>query len=249
MVPGHVTVTPDPLGGAFNVMRFAVADSDRPYSGASNPRADFETPGLFGNGADLYSSIKFLIPAGFPQLSQSFFQIAEIYGPPHGGSPPIGIDLVAGTGGRPRVVLERDANFGYDQPWAGPTLDTGWHTIYLHTKMAPDATGSVQLWFDGQPQTFTNGSQTINYPTLASGINWDGHTPDVPQRQSVPPGRCLSRNGRHLSGRGEGGYDACLGGGRTAPPRLPPRRSRRRPRPRLLLPPSGRASPSLRELP
>ena len=180
MIPGHVTVVPDPLGGGFNVMRLAVADSDRPYSGASNPRADFETPALFGNGSDLYASIKFMIPAGFPQLTSSgFFQIAEMYGPPHGGSPPIGIDLFPGAGGRPRVTLQRDANFGYDQPWTGPTLDAGWHTIYLHTVMAPDNTGSVQLWFDGQPQTFKNGSQTINYPTLAPGINWDGHTANI----------------------------------------------------------------------
>ena len=49
----------------------------------------------------------------------------------------------------------------------------------MHTKMATDNTGFVQLWFDGQQQTFTNGSPTINYPTLAAGINWDGRTPNV----------------------------------------------------------------------
>lgn len=95
------------------------------------------------------------------------------------GSPPIGIDLFPGAGGRPVVSLQRGASFGYDRPWTGPTLDTGWHTIYLHTVMAPDNTGSVQVWFDGQPQTFSNGAQTINYPTLASGVNWDGHTANI----------------------------------------------------------------------
>jgi hypothetical protein len=180
MIAGHVTVVKDPVAGNFNVMRLAVADSDRPYSGASNPRADFETPGFFTSGSDLYYSIKFLIPSGFPTLkSGGFYQISEVYGPPHGGSPPIGIDLFPGAGGRPVVSLQRGAGHGYDRPWTGPTLDTGWHTVYVHTKSAADNTGSVSIWFDGQPQTLTNGSQTINYATLASGVNWDGHTANV----------------------------------------------------------------------
>jgi hypothetical protein len=180
VVPGHVSVVKDPLGGNFNVMRLAIADSDRPYSGASNPRADFETAGFFSNGSDLYTSIKFLEPAAFPVLNSGFFQIAEVYGPPHGGSPPVGIDLFPGAGGRPVVSLQRGAAFGYDRPWtASSSLDTNWHTIYLHTHMAPDNTGFVELWYDGVQQRMTNGTTRVNYPTLASGVNWDGHTANV----------------------------------------------------------------------
>jgi cell division septation protein DedD len=180
MVPGHVTVVKDPLGANFNVMRLAIADSDRPYSGASNPRADMETSAYYSNGSDLYTSIKFLEPAAFPVLNSGFFQIAEVYGPPHGGSPPVGIDLFPGAGGRPVVSLQRGAAFGYDRPWtASSSLDTNWHTIYLHTHMAPDNTGFVELWYDGAQQRMTNGTTRVNYPTLASGVNWDGHTANV----------------------------------------------------------------------
>jgi hypothetical protein len=156
------------MGGNFNVMKFAIADSDRPYAGASNARGDFRTTSDFPLGSDRYSSIKFLIPAGFPAVKggSGFFQIAEIYGPPYGGSPTIGIDLFPGAGGRPLISLQRDASHGYDRPWTGPTLSTGWHTLYIHSIMSSSESGGlVQLWFDGQPQTFTNGSTSIHYRT------------------------------------------------------------------------------------
>lgn len=181
MVTGHVTVVNDPINpGTRKVMRYAVADSDRPYAGASDPRADLETAGYFTAGSDLYYSLQFLIPQGFPALkSHGFFQISEVYGPPHGGSPPIGIDLFPGSNGRPAVSFERSAPYGYDRPWTGPTLTANWHTIVVHTRSAPNNTGFVELWFDGKQQQMSNGQMRINYPTLESGINWDGHTPNV----------------------------------------------------------------------
>lgn len=181
MVPGHVTVVNDPINpGTRKVMRYAVADSDRPYSGASDPRADLETPSYFTAGSDLYYSLEFLIPQGFPALkSHGFFQISEVYGPPHGGSPPIGIDLFPGSNGRPVVSFERSAPYRYDRPWTGPTLTANWHTIVVHTESATNNTGFVELWFDGKQQQMSNGRMRINYPTLESGINWDGHTPNL----------------------------------------------------------------------
>lgn len=179
-VAGHVTIVADPINPtARKVMKFAIADTDRPYSGATNPRADFETAGYFTNGSDLYYSDTFLIPATFPKLtSAGWFQINEVYGPPHGGSPPVQISLVPGLNGRASIALSRDKAHNYDRPWHGPALDAGWHTVTVHVKCSTNNAGFVEVYFDGVLQRFSNGSTWLYYTTLVSGVNWDGRTPN-----------------------------------------------------------------------
>jgi hypothetical protein len=172
-VAGHAKVVSDPLGSGQRVLEMAVADGDRPYSGATNPRADFESPNLFPPGSDAYIAIPNLIPAGFPVLDwhKGWMQIAELYGRPYGGSPPIGIGLTNyGTGVNHYQLVDHYGKMW----WQGPSLDARWHTITLHVHFATDSTGSVELWYDGVPQKLLNGSTKVNYPTLLAGVNWDG---------------------------------------------------------------------------
>lgn len=173
--PGHVKVVPDPLGSGQKVLEFAINDSDlHTYSGSPNPRGDVETAKKWKPGDDVFIAIRPLVPLAVPAASKGWLQIAEVYGPPYGGSPTIGIDL-AYSGGN-RFCLARDSSHGYDEPWVGPLLDGKWHTIVLHVKFALDNTGFVELWYDGVQQKFNNGATKLNYATLRSGLNWDGNT-------------------------------------------------------------------------
>ena len=172
-VAGHAKVVSDPLGSGQKVLELAVADSDRPYSGASNPRADFESPGLFKPGSDAYVAIPLLIPSGFPVIDwhKGWYQVAELYGRPYGGSPPVGIGLTNYATGVNHLQLVDHYGKVW---WQGPSLDGRWHTLTLHVHFATDNTGSVELWYDGVAQKLINGTTKVNYPTLLSGVNWDG---------------------------------------------------------------------------
>ena len=182
-VPGHVFATRDPLGSGQMVAEYHIGNSDRPYPG-SEPRADLESPHYFGPGSDYYVSVPVLIPRGFPTMtSHGWFQVAEIYGQPYGGSPTIGLDLIS-AGGSNRLVLERDATHNYDKPWVGPPLDGRWHTITIHVKMSTNRrVGFVQLWYDGVARDLrgedSSTDKRLYYATLVRGLNWDGAHPDM----------------------------------------------------------------------
>jgi hypothetical protein len=38
--------------------------------------------------------------------------------------------------------------------------------------------GFVELWLNGVPQKFTNGSTRLYYDTLVPNVNWNGSTPN-----------------------------------------------------------------------
>lgn len=174
-ISGHVAVVPNPTGGGQDVLKFAVADSDRPYAGATSPRADIESPPVFKPGDDDYISIPVLVPTTVPATS-TWFNLAEIYGKPYGGSPPVSFGLSdVGESGQNHFVMNQDATNGYKRAWTGPPATDGqWHTITFHVNFETNNTGSVQIYFDGQLQALANGTTTLNEATLDPGVNWDG---------------------------------------------------------------------------
>jgi len=166
------------MGGAQKVLKFAVANSDRPYPGATNPRADIESAPLFKPGDDDYISVPMLVPAKMPAVNtdNAWFELAEIYGKPYGGSPPVSVGLSDyGENGQNHFMMNQDARDGYKRAWTGPPATDGqWHTITFHVNFETNNTGSVQIYFDGQLQTLANGSTTLHEATLDPGVNWDG---------------------------------------------------------------------------
>jgi hypothetical protein len=181
-VSGHASVVPDPLGGAGNVIKFAVNDADRPYDGAENPRADIESPGMFRPGDNDYIAVPMLIPQNVPAVdtNTAFFEMAEIYGAPFNGSPTVSVGLSDyGENGVNHFVMNQNASYGYKRAWTGPAANDGqWHTVIFHVNFETDDTGYVQIYFDGQLQTLANGQTTLYEPTLDPGVNWDGKDPD-----------------------------------------------------------------------
>jgi len=168
-VAGHVKVVADPLGSGHKVLQYAIDDKDRPYSGASNPRGDVESPMLFGPGADFFTTDSLLLPSNFPLVGHGWWQVGEFYGPPHGGSPPIGLTVWGGSGVN-RYMLQRQ---GQAPMWVGPPIDAKWHRLTLHVHFATDSAAFVDVYYDGQ-----HSAGPFKYPNLVSGVNWDGKTPN-----------------------------------------------------------------------
>lgn len=177
-VSHHVSVVPDPLGSRQNVLKFSVANGDLPYAGDVDPRADVETAPTLKPGDNDYIAVRVLVPTSMPAVNTNtaWFQLAEVYGKPYGGSPPIGLDLSDfHENGVNHFMMNQDANHGYARAWTGPAANDGkWHTIIYHVNFETNNTGSVQIYFDGQLQTLTNGTTTLHEATLDPGVNWDG---------------------------------------------------------------------------
>ena len=173
--PDGVTVVESPVRGGRYSARFTTTDQSNhafcPDVPVYNNSALINSPRLFHDGDDFYIGFSTYFPAGFP-VPPDWFQVAEIYGPPYGGSPTIGIDVVGH-----RLQLSRDVTHGYDVIWTASTdfSRPGWEDIVLHVKFSTDPNvGFVELWRNGARQTFKDGSQTIHYNTLIPTVNGGG---------------------------------------------------------------------------
>jgi hypothetical protein len=172
-----VVTTPTPPGYRY-AEKLAVADGCAGAGG--DPRFDSISPNLFANGDDAYIGFSTYFPSGFPLTGtdwtccQNWLQFAEIYGAPYNGSPSIG--LYARDS---KLAFGRDATHNNDTPWTAPFTTNTWYSITLHVKFSTDpSVGFVELWLNGVPQKFTNGSTRLYYDTLVPNVNWNGSTPN-----------------------------------------------------------------------
>ena len=179
--PSGVTIVTSPVRSGTYAAKFTVADSDTnakcPDVPTASPRAQLVSRDLFVEGDEYYIAFSTFFPADFPTPTD-WFQVAEIYGPPFGGSPSMGFDLDGN-----RLVFERDPTHNYDRPWkASSDIAKGaaWEDIVAHVKFSTDPTvGFIEIWYNGVKQTFTNGKQRLYYDTLVPGVNWDGQSPNA----------------------------------------------------------------------
>jgi hypothetical protein len=175
--PGGVSVVPNPVAGGGMAAKFTVSDANTKYNCSNvysaNPAASILTSGMFQNGDDRYIGFSTLFPTGFPTIT-SWFQFAELYGPPYSGSPPIGFDVSGNSLG-----LWRGLNHNYDNPWRAPIQPNVWERIVAHVKFSTDpSVGFIEITLNGVQQKFSNGSTRLYYQTLVPGTNWDGKTPN-----------------------------------------------------------------------
>jgi hypothetical protein len=169
-----IRVVHAPLSYGTFAAKITVGNGDtnancRKLQPGASPSAFLISPPLFHEGDDLYISFSTLFPRGFPRMT-NWFQVAEIYGPPYQGSPPIGI-YVSGRS----LVLGRNAGHHYDSPWRTPIRQGRWESLVMRVKFSPDPhTGFVQMWLNGVPQTFAGGVRRLYMDTLVRGLNWTG---------------------------------------------------------------------------
>lgn len=172
-VAGHVTIVDDPKGGNFKCLRFAIDNTDHPYSG-SPPRGDIYSSYQFAPGMDRWISIPmYTPPAGLPASilgSNGQWLLVSQLAIPGGNNFPQLAWSVASDPIRGGVADgKRHWNMSLRAPvngpiWVGPEVDDKWHTLIVHivTESKAGATdGSVELWYDGAKQTLYHGQQTL----------------------------------------------------------------------------------------
>ncbi len=172
--PGDITQVGSPAPAGARAVQLRVSDTDTETACPGqvftpNPAASLLGPTVFHNGDDAYIGFSVYFPAGFPTIP-TWFQFAEIFGHPYGGSPPIGLDVEGN-----RMGLWRDATHNFDNPWSVPLVTGQWQDLVLHVKFSNDPNaGFVEVWLNGAPQQFSDGSTRLYYSTLVAGNNWDG---------------------------------------------------------------------------
>lgn len=172
--PGTYSIVSTPNREGTHAVMMSVNDNDTMSfcPGAvftPNPQTELLSPQLFHNGDDRYIGFSTYFPTGFPTIT-TWFQAAEVYGQPYGGSPPIGIDVIGQN-----IALYRDRTHNWDVPWQAPHTVGGWDDIVLHVHFSSSPSqGFVEIWHNGVQQRFKNGQTRLYYATLVQGINWTG---------------------------------------------------------------------------
>lgn len=150
--PGAITEVPDPAGGAGNVFKMTVADSDvYPITPTENPRAQLVSPPTIVPGQELWWHSKFYLPAEFPSSVPGWLNLLEgPYGAPYNGSPPWQIQVVGNY-----IQWSRNKSYAWDVPWRMPLVKEKWVDVLVHERF--DSSGWVEMWINGQPITFFSG--------------------------------------------------------------------------------------------
>jgi hypothetical protein len=151
---------PDARMGSHAVA-VTVLDTDvAPCTPTSNPRASSYIEDLFRPGDTVWETFSIYVPNDFPLVSH-FMMFQEDYGPPFHSTPPNGfyIQNFEGTGNRFYITGDYDpATKKTTRVWSGPLTTGVWHDWLVHKKLTPDESGFLEVWLDGRPLTFTNGS-------------------------------------------------------------------------------------------
>jgi hypothetical protein len=172
---------PAPVDGTY-ALRMSVADT-HVLVGATmdcaaqsgNPRgqvmADRTGPQSLGPGDDKWESWSVLIPSDFPLVrGGSWFVMQQDFGSPFTGSPPVAFDIKDDGTGTNQFVMDvcHDACGAVTTAWSGPQIEPDrWYRFVVHKYFSrSDNTGTVQLWLDGERQTFANGSRRYSTRTV-----------------------------------------------------------------------------------
>jgi hypothetical protein len=172
---------PAPAEGAY-ALRLSVPDN-HVLSGATmvcdaaagNPRGQLLTDRSgetsLAPGDDKWESWWVRIPADFPLVSgRNWFVLQQDFGAPFSGSPPVAIDVKDNGFGANHFVMDvcHDGCLGVSTAWSGPAIQPDhWYHFVVHKVFSTsDTTGMVELWLDGQPQAFVDGSTSYYTRTL-----------------------------------------------------------------------------------
>ncbi len=169
--PDAITIVTNPVHSGKYAAKFTVSDDDTksncPKSPTDDPRAQLLAY-KFSEGDEFYFSMSTYFPSDFPFISE-WFGIAQIYGPPYGGTPTIGIGI---NGDKLQYHVHYDNK--HFTLWKSHPIAKGksWETIILHIKLSTDRNvGFVELWHNGNKQKL-DGKDKYFYPTLVENLNW-----------------------------------------------------------------------------
>jgi Polysaccharide lyase len=161
--PDRIAVVRSPRREGPFAVRLTAEDDDLVVS--ENPRAQLMTEAIHREGDEQFIGWSTYFPEDFPAMvgPDAFFVFFQFHGAPYGGSPPLGF----GVGASGELQLLRSRTYDYDRVWAAPLTKGRWIDFVVHVKWSKDEDGFVELWLDGERQTFSvNGQQRLSMQTV-----------------------------------------------------------------------------------
>ena len=160
--PARLRITDDPAGLYGKVYIAYLLNGDT-WSGDGTARAEFYGTDLpngihltYVEGSDYYFGWRSMISRGnYYSGSGNLGNLVQFKGDSDCGGPAVGLTLE-----NSRVALRSEVSGIF---WEGPLASKfagSWHSfvVHIHFSTGP-TTGFVELWLDGVPQTFTDGTQ------------------------------------------------------------------------------------------
>lgn len=167
---GASEITTDPAvarSGSYSA-KFTVYDG---YCTAYPTRANLRWSEKFHEGDERYIGYSMYLPADFPADNPGWMNLGQFgYGPPW-GYPPIHFSYWGdGTRQAMTVYDENTTSLGNI-----PVALGAWNDLVLHEKFSSDpGVGYLEVWKDGQPVTFKNGSARVYTNTLRTDATGAG---------------------------------------------------------------------------
>jgi hypothetical protein len=161
--PNRVTRVTSPVRSGQYALRLSVEDGDvAPLTATGNPRAQLSSRALQTEGNHTYIGWSTYFPSSFPRVIGRWFVFFQFHGAPYSGSPRIAFGIRGS-----RLGLHRDEAFRFDSPWSVPLQRERWLDFVVGVKWSRDPrVGYVELWFNGERQTFSNGEERLGMATI-----------------------------------------------------------------------------------
>lgn len=164
--PDRIAVVDDPVQSGRHAVRLTADQTDFPEG--ENVRTQLNGPVLFDEGDEAYISWSTYFPPDMVDIPPDvWFTFFEIHGEPFDGSPLPGTFDVEEQDGQQFIRFSRSEKYDYDSPWSMPLTKGRWIDFTIHVGFSKDEEqGFFELWVDGVPQTFDDGSTRLQQSTI-----------------------------------------------------------------------------------
>jgi hypothetical protein len=164
----RIQVVASPVRQGRYAARFEVRNGDNPIG--YGDRAEVQTATGESEGQERWYAWSTMLAPDFPRSSA--WQVISQWHANADGSPPLGFFVTNDS-----IVLKAHrysgpgSLMGITDVWTGPARRGEWQDILMHVKWSgSDQVGFVELWIDGVPQRFDDGSTRRMIRTLTPGV-------------------------------------------------------------------------------
>jgi hypothetical protein len=164
----RIQVVASPVRQGRYAARFEVRNGDNPIG--YGDRAEVQTATGESEGQERWYAWSTMLAPDFPRSSA--WQVISQWHANADGSPPLGFFVTNDS-----IVLKAHrysgpgSLIGITDVWTGPARRGEWQDILMHVKWSgSDQVGFVELWINGVPQRFDDGSTRRMIRTLTPGV-------------------------------------------------------------------------------
>jgi hypothetical protein len=168
--PDRITTSSRHTRKGTHSAKLTVLDSDNPSGWGA--RADLSADNMFCEGDDYYVGYSLLLPSDFlDQLSSDGWLMVAEDGYAGQGMPPFALYFIGGpSGGKFELQARPDGHMtGKPILSVDPTYGK-WMDVVTYYKFSADSSvGFIEVWINGEQQTFRTGQESYRQNTLEPG--------------------------------------------------------------------------------